>query len=68
MTTLWIDDNLVMGVDRASTREVLMRALVGEGDEAANVTSITETPLERQERLRATWGHDPAAQAQWRTR
>ena len=33
---------------------------------AASVTNITETRQERQERLRKTWGHDPAAQNQWR--
>lgn len=34
--------------------------------ETGNVSSIRETPQEREARLRPGWGHDPASQNQWR--
>ena len=66
---MWIDDNLVAGASRAAVRAMLADPTSSTSDEGgATVTKITETPQERQERLRTTWGHDPAAQAQWRLR
>lgn len=73
MYTLAIDDLCTSGASRFAVRERLDYFLeTGEAPKTitsatgSQVTSIKETPQERQERLRASWGHDDDAQRRWR--